>query len=179
VDHDAALIVVFLAALANILAEIACQPRGKTHASALQTLGPFYSGSSCFSTRRKLLKIGTENVRLPAAWVQCGHALKQLQRFPLSIGARSWKKKSKSCASSMSLSHRAVRDVRVGGRKRKGCPDAPGDCSPRPIAGQPLPIGRKHRPSAESVTARCCDLLRYEIPVRSIIETPAQTPCAL
>ena len=119
-----------------------------------------------FFHEKEALKIGTEDVRPPAACVQCGHALKQLQRFPLSIGARSWKKKSKSCASSMSLSHRAVRDVRVGGRKRKGCPDAPGDCSPRPIAGQPLPIGRKHRPSAESVTARCCDLLRYELPVR-------------
>ena len=46
--HDAALIVVFLAALANILAEIACQPRGKTHASTLQTLGPFYSGLHVF-----------------------------------------------------------------------------------------------------------------------------------
>jgi hypothetical protein len=61
---------------------------------------------------------------------------------------------------------RAVRDVRVAGRKRKGCSDAPGDCSPRPIAGQPLSITRKHRPSAESVTASCCDLLRYELPVR-------------
>jgi hypothetical protein len=46
VDHDAALTVVVVAALTNILGEIPCQLGGKTHASLYKTLRIFYAGFS-------------------------------------------------------------------------------------------------------------------------------------
>jgi hypothetical protein len=44
VDHDAALTVVVVAALTNILGEIPCQLGGKTHAPLYKTLRIFYAG---------------------------------------------------------------------------------------------------------------------------------------
>jgi hypothetical protein len=46
VDHDAAVTVVVVAALTNILGEIPCQLGGKSHAPLYKTLRTFYAGFS-------------------------------------------------------------------------------------------------------------------------------------
>ena len=69
VDHDAALTVVVVAALPNILGEIRCQLGGKTHAPAPQNSQDILSRFFMIFHEKKppkLLKIGTEGAWLPA-----------------------------------------------------------------------------------------------------------------
>src|SRR5262249_18641954 len=66
VDHDAALTVVVVAALPNILGETRCQLGGKTHAPTLQTLRIFYAGFPQFSKREKAPQ-DKHRRRLPAS----------------------------------------------------------------------------------------------------------------